>query len=109
MHRTGDTAFGLTARIFSTALGGLLGMVMWYIAQYSSHRPDFLTLSQVYLLGLREWEPVRASGRLCCLLPVLFLRTTVLARGSDETDDLFRHRDSRSFISRKTISNFMSA
>ncbi|KAJ7286108.1 hypothetical protein C8J57DRAFT_1431688 [Mycena rebaudengoi] len=42
----GDTAFGLTARIFSTALGGLLGMVMWYIAQYSSHRPDFLTLSQ---------------------------------------------------------------
>ncbi|KAF8885154.1 hypothetical protein BD779DRAFT_1611982 [Infundibulicybe gibba] len=28
----GDTAFGLTARILSTFLGGVVGMVMWYIS-----------------------------------------------------------------------------
>ncbi|KAJ7581095.1 hypothetical protein C8J56DRAFT_256925 [Mycena floridula] len=29
----GDTAFGLAARIFSTFLGGVVGMCMWYICQ----------------------------------------------------------------------------
>lgn len=29
----GDTAFGLVARIASTFMGGLVGMVMWYIGQ----------------------------------------------------------------------------
>ncbi|KAJ6597201.1 hypothetical protein DFH09DRAFT_113905 [Mycena vulgaris] len=28
----GDTAFGLSSRVLSTFLGGLLGMVMWYIS-----------------------------------------------------------------------------
>ncbi|KAF7322544.1 hypothetical protein HMN09_00032900 [Mycena chlorophos] len=28
----GDTVFGLSSRVFSTFLGGILGMVMWYIS-----------------------------------------------------------------------------
>ncbi|KAJ6525711.1 hypothetical protein B0H19DRAFT_1223853 [Mycena capillaripes] len=31
----GDTAFGLSSRVLSTFLGGLLGMVMWYISSGS--------------------------------------------------------------------------
>ncbi|KAF7338076.1 hypothetical protein MVEN_02032100 [Mycena venus] len=33
----GDTVFGLSTRVFSTFLGGLLGMVMWYISTGAGH------------------------------------------------------------------------
>ena len=34
----GDTAFGLASRLLSTSLGGLTGLVIWYVlSPYSFH------------------------------------------------------------------------
>lgn len=82
----GDTTFGLIARITSTFAGGLIGTVIWYVADLNN-LSKFFICAQVYFR--REWprQPLWTGSYVCGLLPVIFLCSVVLAyRPHDESD-----------------------
>ena len=92
----GDTAFGLASRLLSTSLGGLTGLVIWYVLfPYSFHfskkkrlTNDYFHL-QVHILWIGEWKCLWPGCCLWSLFPILLFLPTVCSHFSCDEWCLF--------------------
>ncbi|EIN13098.1 hypothetical protein PUNSTDRAFT_139763 [Punctularia strigosozonata HHB-11173 SS5] len=84
----GDTTFGLTARIFSTFGGGVLGLLMWYISTGAGHGSPY-GLGAVTAI----FFPFMFFGRLYWPVPpmtkIIFFVTAMLVVGYSWQDTHF--------------------
>ncbi|KIK64040.1 hypothetical protein GYMLUDRAFT_40270 [Collybiopsis luxurians FD-317 M1] len=83
----GDTTFGFLTRIFSTFLGGLVGLVMWYIcAPTTGHQATPYALSAIFAVCFPFFFFVRLYIPGPPMRILIFFVTTVLVVGYSYQD-----------------------